>query len=180
MLDPLLGFLWIGCVLYGAGSGLIRQLFLLGAVYGGLIVALQGSELMAQGAAATGGPRGMSYVYPVSFLLCLVATVVLVTLLSYYSYPTTWLATRRWLDHLGGTLLAALWGMVLVAGLLIALQYFTVPGVWPKAQEELRLTVELSLQDSQLKPLLFERVPLLRQAVSPWIPEALRERRGGS
>lgn len=171
-IDVLLVVLWIGCLVFGAGSGVVTQLFFCAGVYGGLILASQLSKPLAQGLALVFGPESLSFLHPVAYGLLFLVTTGLVGFGSHYLYPVRQLGRWRILDRLGGVGLAALWGAFLLAGLLITFQFLALRE-WPTG-DETRRTLELGLVDSEVRPLLLKRAPLLPLALDPWFPEEAR------
>lgn len=170
VLDVLLVMGMMGCMVFGLGTGPIRQFFILGGVYLGLIVAsLTYQQLAALLAIVTAQPRLAPLFGPIGYLLALFLTVGVVTLLSYREYPHQEIEGGLFAaERLAGAGMAAVWGFFLIGGILMALEYFAltdIPVAFDMRQAFLRILVE-----SRFRPLLLDETPLLRDALRWWSP----------
>lgn len=159
VLDLLLVILWIGCIIFGVGSGLIRQFFLLGAACGGLLLAPRLYKPLAEGLSPI-TTADASLLEPVAYGTIFLLSVILLGLGSYLIYPATHLRSQPALDDIGGAVVGAVWATVLVAGMVLTLDMLVQVPVTSSLAEAHR-GLQLSLMDSRLYPVLLERAPVL-------------------
>ena len=173
-LDFLLVVLWAGIIAWGVRTGLIRQFAVLLGTYVGAIVAGQGYQPFGYLLTAFGPGLGMLQAtqwiaYTVLFFLVLAA----ITLGSYIIYRHTQLAGESRVDTIGGGVLAAFWGLLLLMEMDAILSLFALV-FWPDLQD-LQLQVRLQVARSQMIALLEHLLPPLWALMSPWLPEAVRQ-----
>lgn len=170
ILDTLLVIVLAGCMVFGLGTGPVRQFFILGGVYLGLIVASltykQIASLLAIGVAQ---PRLAQAFGPIGYLIAMIVTMLVVTLLSYREYPQKEILGGLFTgERLAGAAMAAVWGFFLIGGVLMALEFLAVaepPVSFDTRQAFLRILVE-----SRFRPVLLDETPLLREALRMWAP----------
>ncbi len=120
-LDVLLILLWAAAAVFGWNSGILRQLFLLGSVLAGGVIA---SALVSQASYWTGvvSGAGRERMLPFTYMLLIVSVAAVIFLLTVRSYPHTRLARFAGADRVIGALLGFVVGLVavnLVTGILL-------------------------------------------------------------
>lgn len=152
-LDVLLVLLWVAAVVFGWNSGILRQLFLLGSVLAGGIIA---SALANQASYWTGvvSGAGRERMLPFTYALLIMLVAALIFLLTVRSYPYTRLARFKGPDRVVGALLGFVVGLLavnLVAGLLL----LTTNETW-LVLDGARVSIRQRLESTPFLPLIAE------------------------
>ena len=156
-LDILLIGLWLAAIWFGWNSGILRQLFLLGSVLAGGIIAstvVYGVSYWTGLVSGTGRERMLPFTY--ALLIVLVAAVIF--LLTVRSYPQTRLMRHKGPDHLVGALLGFMVGLIavdLAAGILL----MTTSEPW-LVFDGARISIRQQLDSTPF-------IPFVAQAFSP-------------
>jgi len=146
-IDIVLLLILIGSMLAGFSQGTIWQLINIGALYFGLSV-------------ATG-----YYMRVTRLMRKYLGAIVLA---SRYSFRGLNIKTGRTFDQLGGMVIGLTTGFIWCLLLLLVLGFITsVP--WPQ-YEGTRMFIVNGLRHSFLRPFVLGLLPLIVEAISPWLP----------
>ena len=168
-LDILFAVVWAGIVGWGLQAGIVRQIGMLIAVYGGALVAgsayKQGGSALAMAFGADMQPQLEFVAYVALFLI----VFGVVALLIWRAYPSSRLSRQFGAENVFGAALGAVWGVLLLIAVLTMMRFYAaVP--W-KGQEATQQGVLREVQLSQVAPVLELVASPLWQAMVPWFPQ---------
>lgn len=162
--------LLLGLVI-GFLQGVLRQVFLLGAVYFGIVLAAQ-YYLVAATALAAIVPGGEARAYStIGLLLMFIIAVCAINAVGYHVYRSTKLPFLAAADHVGGAMLGVVSAWLILTLTLTAVDFgLAIPlsGMeW--AQQN---TVQM-LHNSIFIPAVHSGMPTLYETLRPWVPAGI-------
>jgi uncharacterized membrane protein required for colicin V production len=166
-LDVLLLLLWVGAVVFGWNSGILRQLFLLGSILAGGLIAstiVYGASYWTGVVSGVGSERML----PFTYTLLVVLVAALIFLLTVRSYPHTRLVRYRPPDRVVGALLGFVVGLLavnLIAGILL----LTTNEPW-LLLDGARANIRQELDSSPFIPLVAGTFPQVSSIVRSLLP----------
>ena len=166
----LLGILVLGGFI-GFLQGVMRQVFLLGAVYFGMVLAAQYYGVAAAGLTAI-VPGGDPMAYSaVALLLLFVVSATAINAAGYFTYKSTQRPELALTDHLGGASLGLLSAWLCLSLILSAADFaLAMPlGGMGWAQH----TAVGMVRSSALVPMVHGSMPALYETLRPWVPAGL-------
>jgi uncharacterized membrane protein required for colicin V production len=166
-LDILLVILWVAAVIFGWNSGILRQLFLLGAVLAAGIVANAVTFEASYWTGVVSG-AGRERMLPFTYTLLVVLIAGVIFLLTVRSYPYTRLLRHQGPDHVIGALLGFVVGLIsvnLVAGILM----LTTGDQW-LALDGARVSIRQQLDSTPFLPLVANTFPHISAIVHNLLP----------
>jgi uncharacterized membrane protein required for colicin V production len=167
-LDFLLVAIWAGLVGWGLQSGLIRQIGMLIGLYAGVVLASSLYRPLGQFGVLAFGREALQQAEFVAYALIFVLVFALVGGLIWRAYPRSRLSRRFGLDNVGGALVGAIWGALLLIALLTILRFYAATP-W-RGQEPTQQGVITQVRGSQLAPALELVLSPLWQVMTPWFP----------
>jgi uncharacterized membrane protein required for colicin V production len=168
-LDIVMVLVLLGSMAFGLRQGMLRQLILLLSIYLGTVVAAnyypQVGDFLVSTIATSASVEMAGIVAFVALLI--VCTFVLIAAF-WSAYRQTKLPSSYMLDEVGGTVLGALVGIVLV-NLLLAVAWQVLETPWP---DGIGFTAFLQsgLVESSLKGAFSVPMPLIQASLRPLIP----------
>jgi uncharacterized membrane protein required for colicin V production len=172
--DVVLALVWAAVVAWGLNTGLVRQIGMLVAVYAAALVSgsayREAANAMSQIVGADQRPQLEFIAYVAVFVLVL----ALVTLILWRAYPASRFKRGIGIESIGGAIVSAVWGVLLLIALVTMLRFYTaVP--W-NGQEASQQGIARQVQQSQLAPVLEFRTAALWQIMAPWFPAPVTSR----
>jgi hypothetical protein len=167
-LDLLFTILWAGVVGWGLQTGVVRQLGMLVAVYGGALIS---GAAYRQGGAALGLIFGRDLMPQLEFFAYVGLYIIifsLVGLIIWRAYPASRLNRGFGTENLLGAVIAAVWGILFLIALLTMLRFYAVVP-W-KGQDQSQQGILHQVQQSQVAPVLEVVAAPLWQIMTPWFP----------
>ena len=168
-LDLLLVAIWIAALLYGARTGLFRQVFLLGAVLVGILLGYAiapGASFWTGTFSGAGKVTMLPFTY--TFLVVFIAALVYVVILR--TYPYTRMNRVPALDSLAGALMGSIVGLVVITEFVVMLLLIT-DGQWA-VLEGARSSVRQQLISTPFLPFLETNFPLVVTPIKGLVPSA--------
>lgn len=167
-MDILFAILWAGIVGWGLQSGFVRQIGMLVGVYGAAI--LSGSLYRQAGAtvALAYGREILPQLEWASYAVIFVVVFLLVALIIWRAYPASRISRGFGTDNVLGAIVAAVWGVLLLIGVLTIMRFYTVVP-W-RGQEATQQSIMHQVQMSQVAPVLEVVAAPLWQLMTPWFP----------
>nr|WP_290669127.1 CvpA family protein [Ardenticatena sp.] len=167
-IDIVLLLILIGSMLAGFSQGTVWQLVNIGALYFGLSVAsgyyMRVTRLMRQYL----GPSDTLTRDTIVFLAIVLGVWGAIVLATRYSFRGLSIKTGRTFDQLGGMIIGLITGFIWCLLLLLVLGFVTsVP--WPDYNGA-RMFIVNGLRHSFLRPFVLGLLPLVVEAISPWLP----------
>lgn len=167
-MDIILLLILIASMLAGFSQGTVWQLINIGALYFGVSVAAGYYTRVTRLMRKYLGPSDTLTRDTIVFLAIVFGTWGAIMLASRYSFRGVNIKTGRTLDQLGGMVIGLVVGFVWCLLLLLVLGFITsVP--WPQ-YDGARMFIVEGLKRSFLRPFILSLLPLLVEAISPWIP----------
>jgi hypothetical protein len=166
-LDILLVALWVGAIIFGWNSGILRQLFLLGSVLAAGIVANAVTFEASYWVGVVSG-AGREVMLPFTYTLLAVLIAGVIFLLTVRAYPYTRLARHQRPDRVVGAMLGFVVGLLavnLVAGILM----LTTNESWV-ALDGARQSIRQQLDSTPFLPLLATAFPHVSSIVQNLLP----------
>lgn len=170
-LDFVLVIIWSLLVGWGVKSGLVRQGIFAIAVYVGAIAAGQAYKAGGQMLAMVTGKDTQPEAQLAAYIVLFVLVPALLMFVIWRVYPHTRLREKGLLDPVGGGILGAIAGLMVVIGIITMLRLFTAT-YWPD-RESTKLTVSGELGRSQMVPVMNVAFAPLWNAMQVWFPEEL-------
>ncbi len=168
-LDFLLILLWAVIVAWGVASGVVRQTFLLFGVYAGVIAASQLYQPVASMLIPVFGRDFRERGEWLAYLAVFGVVFAIVLFLTLRTYPRTRILSRPRLDTALGTVLAAVWGSMLLIAIITVLRFF-VRSFWPGA-EFVQQVVDDQVRRSQVALFLELVAAPIWALMTPWFPD---------
>jgi uncharacterized membrane protein required for colicin V production len=168
-LDLLLIFVWLAAMIYGWRTGLFRQVFLLGAVIIGILLAFAiapGASFWTGTFSSAGKATMLPFTY--AFLVLFIGALVYVVLLR--TYPYTRINRYAALDRVAGVLMGAIVGLVVITEIWVILLLVT-DGQWA-VLDGARSTVRQQLSNTPFLPFLAETFSLIVTPIRSLVPTA--------
>ena len=170
-LDILFAILWACVVGWGLHSGTVRQVGMLVGVYAGAIAAGVAYQRAGQALSLALGADILPLLTLIAYVGLFALVFVVVALILWRLYPLSRLGHQFGLDNLAGAAVAAVWGILLLIGLLTMLRLYAVTP-W-KGQDATQLGVRGQIEQSQVAPVLELVTSPLWQAMTPWFPTSV-------
>ncbi len=168
-LDVIFILVWLAAIGYGAVSGIVRQVFLIGSISAGIAV---GAALTPAASAPVGMVSGFGAANAVpftySFLVIVISALVFVT--TERVYPATALEGLQMADRIIGGILGFVAGLVAIAELTGILLVIT-QGRW-SILDGVRAYVLLELQSTPFLPLIADTFGIVTSAIAHFLPLA--------
>jgi hypothetical protein len=174
-LDVVFAILWAGVIGWGLQSGVVRQVGLLVGMYGAAIASGSLYRQVGQALAAAFGTDNLPQLELVGYAGILLVAFGALGLIIWRAYPRTRLGRAFGADNLGGAVVAAVWGVLLLIGVLTSLRFYTVvPGWHDQAAAQRKVGEQVQ---SALAPPVLEVVGApLWQVMTPWFPALVSPR----
>jgi uncharacterized membrane protein required for colicin V production len=171
-LDVLFVLFWVGAVVYGVRTGVIRQLIWIIALFmGALVGALIAGPASVWGGIATGSTR--SAALPGTYAV----VVILITLAIYFIavkvYPETRLGRYEMIDRITGGILGFMSGLVGIS-VMVGVLIVATSAPWP-VLDETRASIRLQLASTPFLPLIATSFPLVTQLIGNSLPVSPKE-----
>jgi uncharacterized membrane protein required for colicin V production len=168
-LDVLMVLVLLGSMAFGLRQGLLRQLILLLALYLGVVVAAnyyaQAGELIVNTVAPS---ASVEMARIVAFVALFVIFTFVLVVGFWTAYRQTKLPTAYMLDEVGGTVLGAVAGIILI-NLLLVIGWQILETPWPDGVGFTSF-LQAGLVESSLKEAFRVPMPLIQAALRPLIP----------
>jgi uncharacterized membrane protein required for colicin V production len=168
-LDILLILLWLGAVVYGVTTGVVRQFFMIGSMLVGAVI---GAVLAAPLSIWTGpmSGAGREAILPFTFSVLVILSALVVYILVIRSYPHTRLVRTPALDGFLGGIAGVVTGVIVVSLAAVMLD-ITTRGQWA-VLEGARANVQAQLTNGPLVPWISSTFPLLAEGIARVVPQA--------
>jgi undecaprenyl pyrophosphate phosphatase UppP len=166
-LDILLIALWVGAIVFGWNSGILRQLFLLGSVLAAGIIAstiVYGASYWTGVLSGVGRERMLPFTY--TLLIALVTAIIF--LLTVRSYPHTKLVSHHRPDQVIGAVLGFVVGLVAV-NLMTGILTLTTSETW-MVLDGARVNIRQQLESTPFLPLVAGTFPQVSSIVRNLLP----------
>lgn len=167
--DLVLVGLLVGSIAFGLHQGLLRQGFLLLAMYVGTVLSAQ-----YYGHVAGLFLRAFPFASPdamgvLAFLILVGLFTTIVTWLTWSGYKDTKFARASIVDHVGGATFGVVSGLFAIALTLMMVNY-SLNAPWTDGSE-FRYALRAGMSGSALQDLLSIPVPVFQSAIRPWVPD---------
>jgi hypothetical protein len=168
-LDVVFAILWAVVIGWGLQTGLVRQIGMLVGMYGAAVASGTLYRQVGRALAATFGEESLPQLEFFGYAGILVVAFCAIGVIIWRAYPRTRLGRSFGVDNLGGALMAGVWGVLLLIGLLTSARFFTVvPGWRDQAATQQRVGEQIQLAQM---PAVLEVVTAPQwQAMTPWFP----------
>lgn len=162
----------VGAVLVGVFRGALRQFLCVGAWLVGFIIAAYLRPPIADWLIGQEPDFSRDYANMVAFVIAYVVLVGLAVIVIEIGGRTVQLTARPMVDELVGGVAMLFVGVVIVAGLLIALDtYFAVPTQGPTAEIEALRSLNVELEKSAIADALRNTLdPAIKTLLGPLLP----------
>lgn len=155
----------------GLFQGMIRQALFGVAAYVGVVLAAQYHQFVASFIESVFPAAEPTILSLTAMAIVFVVTCAVLNVLAYGLYHSTALPEVAFLDHLGGAMLGALSTWVIIS-FSLGILYFSLDIPWP-GWEGVQQGLEAAADTSLFRPSVQATLPLLSQAVKPWLPAGL-------
>ncbi len=171
-LDVLFILLWIGAVLLGLATGVIRQLILIISL---MIGALVGAVLAGPTSAWTGPFTGTTRdaALPATYAVLVIIFIGLIYAFSTRIYPETRLGQYFVIDRFGGAILGFVTGLVAIA-ILVGMLAVLTSHEW-MFLEGTRTNMRAQLTTTPFLPLIATTFPLVTQTIAGTLPVPIKD-----
>jgi uncharacterized membrane protein required for colicin V production len=173
-LDVLFAVLWAAIVGWGLRTGIIRQVGMLVAVYGGALLAGSLYHQLGQALTLAFGRETLPLFEFSSYVVLFVVTFALIGLVVWRAYPSSRLSRQFGTENILGAAVGAVWGLLFLIVLLTILRYYTVVPL--REQEAAQHSVLGQIQASQSAPVLQVVAAPLWNLLVPWFPSQVPPR----
>jgi uncharacterized membrane protein required for colicin V production len=173
-LDILFAVLWAGIVGWGLSAGVVRQIGMFVAVYGAALLAGSVYRNAGQALSLAFGIENRPQLEFIGYVALFVIAVIGIGVIVWRAYPGSRLSRTFGADNMFGAVLAAVWGALLLIGLLTILRFYAVVP-W-REQEQTQIGVLRQVQLSQVAPVLQVVAAPLWQIMTPWFPAQVTAR----
>jgi uncharacterized membrane protein required for colicin V production len=171
-LDVLFILLWIGIVIYGVSSGVIRQLTLIASLLvGALLAGLAAGPTSVWTAVLISSTRNVAL--PTTYAILLIFFVVAFYVAIIRVYPETRLGKYYVIDKAGGGVLGFLSGLLLIS-ILVGMLAVLTSQPWIQF-EDTRANLRLQLTSTPFLPAVAASFPLITQLVASSLPLPIKE-----
>lgn len=170
-LDVVLVVMLITSIGFGFLQGLLRQLFILVAMYIATVLAAQYHRQLADAIQAAIPASSAEMARLTGFLVLLVLFTLVVTWLIWTAYRETRLPSVVMLDEATGTVLGCIIGIFAVNLTLLMVRY-AVDAPWPD-ESNVKQFLHAGLANSYLQSALSSPMPLIHAALRPWLPDGI-------
>jgi len=166
--DVLLVLMLVTSIAIGFHQGLLRQAFLLMAIYIGTVLSAQYYGYLS-GLLLMAFPSSNSDMTDVlAFLVLMVAFTIMVAWLVFKGISESRLPSIAMVDNLGGATLGGVFGLFAIAITLMIAEYaLQVP--WPDGSN-VRFALFTGLNNSLLSATFSTPLPVFQSALRPWLP----------
>jgi uncharacterized membrane protein required for colicin V production len=166
-LDVILILLWLTFLGWGAVSGVIRQVLVLGSI---LVGAVLGSALARPASEWTGAITGAGRVtmLPFTYVFIVVLMGLVLYVLTLKTYPVTGLGRHPALDHISGAVMGFIVGLIAVSQ-LVAMLIMLTNGQWA-IFDGARVAVKSQLESTPFIPLIADTFPWVTSAIENLLP----------
>jgi uncharacterized membrane protein required for colicin V production len=166
--DVLLVLVLVGSIAMGFHQGLLRQAFLLLAIYIGTVLSAQYYGHLASLFLQIFPAASTDIADMIAFIVLLVAFTMVVSWLIFAGFKETKLPNVAMVDNVGGSLLGGVFGLFAIAMTLMIGQYaLQVP--WPEGSS-VRFALSNGLNGSVLSGMFGLPVPVFQSVLNPWMP----------
>jgi uncharacterized membrane protein required for colicin V production len=171
-LDVLFIMLWVGAIILGIATGVIRQLMLIiSLIIGALIAAGLAIPLSHWTGPFTGTNRESAL--PATYAVLVVLSVALVYFFSTRVYPETRLGQYLVIDRVGGAILGFVTGLIAVA-ILVGVVAVLTSQEWA-VLDSTRTNMRAQLTTTPFLPLVATTFPLVTESVANILPLPMRD-----
>jgi hypothetical protein len=174
-LDVVFAILWAGVIGWGLQSGVVRQVGMLVGTYGAAILSGSLYRQVGRALAAALGAENLPQLELVGYTGVLLVAFGALGLIIWRAYPRTRLGRAFGADNVGGAAVAAVWGVLLLIGLLTSLRFYTVVPGWHD-QVAAQRKVGNQIQSAQMPPVLEVVAAPLWLTMKPWFPALVSPR----
>lgn len=166
--DVLLVFMLVSSIGVGFHQGLVRQAFVLMAIYTATVLSAQSYGYLSAMLIRTFPTSSLEVTDLIAFVMLLFAFTVLVTWFIWSSYQVTRLPTALMLDNMTGAVLGSVIGLFAIA-LTVVLTQYAVQAPWPDGSP-VKYALRVGLNNSALEDLFATPLPIMEAALRPWLP----------
>lgn len=170
-LDVLLVLMLVTSIALGFHHGLLRQAFLLMAMYIATVMSAQYyghiSDFFVMSFPSTN--RAVSDI--IAFALLATLLTIAMTGLIWTSYRGSRLPTALMLDNLGGAILGSIIGLFVIS-LTLMLAKYAVQVQWPDGSS-IKLALYTGLTNSVLQDAFSTPLPIVQSLLQPWLPPGI-------
>ena len=170
-LDVILVLILVTSIAFGFNQGLLRQGFLLMAMYVAMVLSAQYYGYVASLILTAFPSDNTEIARTIAFVVTGITLTVALTWLIWAGYRQTKLPDVMVLDSFGGAALGGLIGLLAISLTLVVVRY-AVMAPWPEGSP-IRYYLYLGLNHSSLQSALTSSLPLLHAALRPWLPEGI-------
>jgi uncharacterized membrane protein required for colicin V production len=178
-LDVLFAIVWACVVGWGLQSGFVRQLGMLVGVYAAAVVAGSLYRPAGNAFAYAFGDAVRPTLELVSYVALFVLVFGLIAVFIWQAYPLSRLRGEFGFDNLLGAAVAAVWGVLLLIGVLTILRFYAVTPLQAQGSQTpqpSQLDIQRQVQLSQIAPVLEVVASPLWEAMTPWFPARVSPR----
>jgi uncharacterized membrane protein required for colicin V production len=168
-LDILCAILWAGVIGWGLQTGFVRQVGMLVGMYAAAVAAGTLYRQAGKVLAAAFGEDNLPQLEFFGYAGIMAVAFGMIGLIIWRAYPRTRLSRGFGADNLGGAVVAAVWGTLLLIGLLTIVRFYAVVPAW-HGQEATQHNVSEQIQFSQMAPMLQVVAAPLWRLMVPWQP----------
>lgn len=169
-LDLVLVVLLVASIAFGFHQGLLRQFFLIVAMYIATVLSAQYHAVLAE-LILRSFPGSEEMARLIAFVALLAVFSVVITWVIWTAYRETRLPSVAILDNVGGTALGGIIGIFLVSLTLMLVRY-SLEAPWPEGSN-LRYVLHSGVNNSSLAAVFKSPLPLIHLALRPWLPDGI-------
>ncbi len=171
-LDVLFVLLWLGAVVLGIATGVIRQLILIiSLLVGGLVGAILTLPTANFTGPFTGSTRDAAL--PATYFILVIVSVTAIYFFSTRIYPETRLGKYWLIDRLGGVVLGFVTGLIAIS-LLVGMLLILTSREWA-SMESTRTNMRAQLTTTPFLPVVAATFPLVTQTIANTLPLPIKD-----
>jgi uncharacterized membrane protein required for colicin V production len=168
-LDVVFAIVWAGVIGWGLRTGLVRQIGMLVGMYGAAVVSGTLYRQVGRALANAFGEDSLPQLEFLAYAGVLLVAFGAIAVLIWRAYPRTRLGRSFGVDNLGGALVAGVWGVLLLIGVLTSARFFAVVPGW-RDQVATQQRVGEQIEVAQMPAVLEVVTAPLWQMMTPWFP----------
>ena len=167
-IDVILVLMLVTGITVGFYQGLLRQAFLLLAIYIGTVLSAQYYGHVSSLLVRAFPSSSIDMANVVSFLFLLATFTIVISWLIFTGFKETRLPSLVIMDNVGGASLGGVFGLFSISlTLMIAAYSLQIP--WPDGSP-VKYALSVGLSNSELSGLFSTPLPIIQSALKPWLP----------
>lgn len=170
-LDLLLVLMLLTSIALGFHHGLIRQAFLLAAMYIATVLSAQYYSHISALLVRSFPSTTQAIADSIAFVLLATFLTIGLTWLTWRSFRGTRLPAAIILDNMGGAILGSIIGLFVISLTLMVARY-AVELPWPDGSS-VRFAINTGLSNSILQDAFSTPLPIVQSLLQPWVPAGI-------